>query len=192
MGASAFLVDHCLPITGGLLAVIVGALCYFRTDRGREMADHLRLNLPLLGPMYRKACLVRMLRTLGSMISAGVSVLDAVLITRDVVGNRVFGRMLEDAHDKLQHGEQLSQALLDAPYIPRPVWQMLHAGERTGNLGPAMDRVANLCEGDLNHAIRGVTQFIEPAMILVVGSIVGGIALAMLLPVFQISKIMSQ
>jgi type IV pilus assembly protein PilC len=148
--------------------------------------------MPVIGRMFRKACIARSLRTLGAMISAGVSLLDAVLITRDVVGNRVFWNIFSEAHYRLERGDQLSQALLDAPYLPRPVWQMLHAGERTGQLGPAMERVADLCESDLKHSIRATTQFIEPAMIVVMGAIIGTIALAMLLPIFQISRVMAQ
>ncbi|MEP0844163.1 MAG: type II secretion system F family protein, partial [Phycisphaerae bacterium] len=154
--------------------------------------DWLRLNLPIIGPMYRKACLARALRTLGAMITAGVSVLEAVLITRDVVGNRVFGRIFERAHGRLEQGEQLSATLHGAAYVPRPVWQMLHAGERSGQLGPVMDKVADLCEADLQHAIKTMTQFIEPVMIVVMGTVIGGIALAVLLPIFQMSKVMTQ
>ncbi len=192
MGTSSYLYAHWITFAVGTAVVTLGTVVFFRSSRGRLAADWLRLHLPVLGGLYRKACLVRCLRTLGSMITAGVSMLDAVLITRDVVGNQVFGRTLEDAHRRLQHGDQLSQALLDAPFIPRPVWQMLQAGERTGSLGPAMDRVCELCEADLKQTIQTMTQFIEPLMIVIVGSLIGGIALAMLLPIFQISRIMAQ
>lgn len=192
MATSGCLVTHWLALAVGAATLVAGAFIFFRSATGRWTADWLRLHAPLLGGMYQKACLTRCLRTLGSMIGAGVSMLDAVLITRDVVGNQVFGRVLDDAHERLQHGDQLSQALLDAPYFPRPVWQMLQAGERSGHLSPAMDRVANICEADLKQTIQTMTQFIEPLMIVIVGSIVGGIALAMLLPIFQISKIMAQ
>jgi len=126
------------------------------------------------------------------MINAGVSVLDAVQITREVVGNRLFRDVFEEVHHRLEQGQQLSQALVDAPYFPRPIWQMLNAGERTGHLGASMERVADLCESDLRHTIRTATQFIEPAMIVVMGIVIGTIALAMLLPIFQISKVMTQ
>jgi len=191
MGTSTWMITHWHVLLFTTIAAVIGAIFYFRTTRGQHTADWLRLNVPLLGSMFQKACLTRSLRTLGTMISAGVSVLEAVLITRDVVGNRLFGQIFEDAHRRLERGEQLSQCLLDAPYFPRPVWQMLNAGERTGQLGPAMDRVAKMCESDLQHAIRSITQFIEPAMIVIMGIIIGGIALAMLLPIFQISKIMA-
>jgi type IV pilus assembly protein PilC len=191
MGTSSFMVTHWVGLLIATLAISLGSAIFFHSARGRLAADWLRLHAPVLGNLYRQACLTRALRTLGSMITAGVSMLEAVLITRDVVGNQVFGRILVDAHRRLQHGDQLSHALLGAPYVPRPVWQMLQAGERTGNLGPAMDRICDLCEADLKRTIHTMTQFIEPLMIVVVGTIVGGIALAMLLPIFQISRIMA-
>ena len=192
MGISEWMVGNWLYLVVGLTLAVIGTIYFFRSRRGGYTADWLRLNVPLLGGMFRRACLARSLRTLGSMISAGVSVLEAVLITQDVVGNRLFRRVFEDVHRRLEQGEQLSQALLDAPYFPRPIWQMIHAGERTGHLGPAMERVADLCESDLKHTIRTATQFIEPAMIVVMGLIIGTIALAMLLPIFQISRVMTQ
>ena len=192
MAVSDWMVGNWLYLVFAMFFSVAGLVSFFRSDRGGYTADWLRLNVPLLGSMFRKACLTRSLRTLGSMISAGVSVLEAVLITRDVVGNRLFADVFEDVHRRLEQGEQLSQALLDAPYFPRPIWQMLHSGERTGQLGPAMERVADLCESDLKHTIRTATQFIEPAMIVVMGLIIGTIALAMLLPIFQISKVMTQ
>lgn len=192
MGASDALVNHWIGCVVATLVTVIGGWLFLRSPQGKLGADWLRLNSPVIGRMYRKACLTRALRTLGSMIAAGVSVLDAVLITRDVVGNRVFGRVLENAHRRLEQGDQLCQALDNSPFIPRPVWQMLHAGERTGNLGPAMDRISDLCETDLKQTIHTMTQFIEPLMIVVVGSLVGGIALAMLLPIFQVSRVMAQ
>lgn len=192
MGVSEGIVGHWLSAGIALFVIIVSVILFFRTARGHRTGDWLRLNAPVFGNMFHKSCLARALRTLGSLIAAGVSVLDAVLITRDIVGNQIFGEMFEEAHRRLERGEQLSQALSDAPYLPRPVWQMINAGERTGQLGPAMDRVADICETDLNHTIRTLTQFIEPTMIAIVGFLIGGIALAMLLPIFQISKIMAQ
>lgn len=192
MAVSDWMVGYWPWLTAGLIAAGVGLTWFLRSPRGGWIADWVRLNIPLLGPMFRKACLARSLRTLGSMISAGVSVLEAVHITRDVVGNRHFARVFDNVHRRLEEGEQLSQALLDAPFFPRPIWQMLNAGERTGQLGPAMERVADLCEADLRHTIRTATQFIEPGMIVIMGIVIGSIALALLLPIFQISRVMAQ
>ena len=192
MGSSTWLVSNWYYVLAGLVAAIVGLILFFRTERGKYTGDWLRLNTPVVGNMYHKACLARSLRTLGTMITAGVSVLDAIRIAEDVVQNRRFAKVFQNTYSRLERGDQLSHALLNAPYIPRPIWQMVSAGERTGQLGPVMDRVSNICDSDLRHAIRAMTQFIEPALILVMGVIIGGIALAVLLPIFQISKVMTQ
>ncbi len=191
LGISEWTSGHWIHLLVGMILAGVGTVMFFRSPRGRITGDWLRLNLPLIGRMFRWACLARSLRTLGTMISAGVSVLDAVHITRDVVGNRLFARTFDEVYHRLEQGDQLSDALLDAPYFPRPVWQMLRAGERTGKLGPAMQRISDFCEQDLRTSIVAVTQFIEPAMIVIMGIMVGGIALAVLLPIFQISKVMA-
>mgnify|MGYP002622731729 CR=1 FL=1 len=192
MTASDWATSNLLMLSGGTLAAVAGLYFYFRSEGGQRTADWLRLNMPVFSKMFQQAYLARALRTLGTMIVSGVSVLEAVLITRDVVGNRLFGQIFEEAHAKLQRGEQLAQALNGAPYIPRPVWQMLHAGERTGQLGESMGKVADIAESDLETTIKTMTQFIEPAMIVIMGSIIGGVATAMLLPIFQISKVMAQ
>lgn len=190
LGLSGWMAAHWAGLLIAALVLSTATVLLLRTSHGRRAADWLRLNLPVVGGMGRLACLTRALRTLGAMIGAGVSVLDAVTITRDVVGNRLYADIFERAHRRLQQGEQLSATLVGTPYIPRPVRQMLHAGERGGQLGPVLDRAADLCESDLQHAIRTTTQFIEPAMITLLGIIVGGIALAVLMPVFQMSRIL--
>jgi len=192
MGTSQWIVGNWYYLLGAIIAAGVSAYLYFRSEKGKYTADWLRLNMPVIGNMFHQACLTRALRTLGSMIAAGVSVLEAVPITRDVVGNRLFGKVLDDAGQRLESGDQLSQALLNSPLIPRHIWQMLHAGEKTGKLGETMNRVADLCEADLKHTIRTVTQFIEPAMITLMGLMIGGIAIAVLLPIFQMSRVMTQ
>lgn len=192
LNTSDWIVGHWMGLAGGAAAALLGTVLFFRSNRGILAADWLRLHAPVVGEMYRKACLARSLRAMGSMITAGVSVLEAVTITRDVAGNRIFGRIFDRAHGRLEQGEQLSAALQGAALIPRPVWQMVHAGERSGQLGPVMDRVADICEGDLQNAIKTLTQFIEPVMIVIMGTIIGGIALAVLLPIFQMSKVMTQ
>lgn len=192
MNISGWTSSHVWYLLAGTAAATVGTIWYFRSDNGKLTGDRLKLSIPVLGAMFRKAYLARALRTLGTMITSGVSVLEGVLITRDVVGNHLFGQVFEEAHRRLQRGEQLTQAIQDTPYFPRAVWQMLRAGERTGQLGEVMNKVADISESDLENTIKTMTQFIEPAMIIVMGLIIGGIAISMLMPIFQISKVMTQ
>ncbi len=181
------------PLLMALIAgSIVGLYMYLRTPAGKLMLDRVRIFIPILGPMYRKAYLARSLRTMATMVSSGVSMLEGLEITAQVAGNRLYARIWKHLSDRVQEGSTLTDPLFKCKLIPRTVTQMISAGERTGKLASVMDRVAQYCEDDLKIAVKTVTQMIEPIMIIVMGIIVGGIAIALLLPVFSISKVMAR
>ena len=140
--------------------------------------------------MARKACLARSLRTMSTMVTSGVSMLEGLSITARVSGNVHYERIWNSLAEKIQGGSSLAEPLLECRLIPRTVTQMISAGERTGKLGDVMNRVARFCEDDLKVAIKTATNMIEPVMIIVMGLIIGGIAMALLLPVFSMSKVM--
>ena len=140
--------------------------------------------------MFHRTCLTRSLRTLGTLTRAGVSILEAVGITRAVVGNRYFQDMWDQVDARVQDGEQMSVPLLATNLMPRSVTQMVRAGERSGHLADVLDRVSLFLERDLEQSIKRVTLMIEPIMIFVMGGIVGSIVIALLLPIFTISKTM--
>jgi len=191
LGLSGFFV-HYWPL---LLAVVIGAVVGFhlfaRSKDGRKAIDKVRLGMPVLGPMLRKACLARSLRTMATMISTGVSMLEGLALTADVAGNYLFEQVWRKVSRRVEEGATLADELANHPLIPRPITQIISAGERTGQLGPVMSRAAGFCENDLKIAIKTVTDMIEPIMILVMGVIVGGIAISLLLPIFSVSKLMA-
>lgn len=191
MGISAALIGYWPLFIAGAAGVIGGMWYYFRSDSGREMLDKVKLSIPGIGSMYRKASLARTLRTMATMVSSGVSMLDAIDITSCAAGNRQFERIWKDLAEGVKEGANLSDQLFLCPLIPGTVSQMISAGEKTGRLGPVMDRVAKFCENDLRIAIKSLTSLVEPVMIIVMGLLVGGIAMALLLPVFNLSKVMS-
>jgi type IV pilus assembly protein PilC len=155
------------------------------------MLDRIRINAPLLGGMYRKAYLSRSLRTMAAMVNAGVSMLDGLAITAEVAGNHFYAKIWTDVADRVREGSTLSEQLMKSTLIPRTVTQMVSAGERTGKLATVMNRAATFCEDDLRVAVKTLTQMIEPIMIIIMGAIIGGIAMALLLPIFTISKVMA-
>ncbi len=173
--------------------MVIGGLgiWFFRTPRGRRAADFIKLHLPIFGPMFHKLYLSRSLQTMGTMIQAGVQMLDCLQIVRDVAGNRFYGELWNEVREKVQSGQQLSEPLLQSPLIPRSIAYMIHSGEKTGELPNVMTRVAAYLEEDLKTAIKTATQFIEPVMIALMGAIIGGVAIAMLLPILTISKVMA-
>lgn len=187
---SGNLMTYGLYVTGALVLVGGATVYYFLTPAGRVRFDALRLSVPLMGNMYHKTYLARSLRTLGTMIQAGVSMLDSVRLTSGVCGSAKYESMWKDVNERLERGQQLSDALADYKQVPRAINKMLSAGERSGQLGAVMERVAQFCEAELAVAIKTMTSMIEPAIVMFLGVVVGGLVLALLLPIFTISKAM--
>ncbi len=175
---------------GVMLVGVAGLIWYLRSPAGRWKADGLKLWLPLVGPLFHRSCLARSLRTLGTMIQSGVSMLESIQLTTRVSGNLHYQRLWKEANERIERGQQVSEALADHREIPRAVLKMLAAGERSGRLGPVMERVALFCESELNAAVKTLTSLIEPAIIVFLGVVIGGLVMALLLPIFTISKVM--
>jgi len=189
LGISHGITDYWPYIIGLLVAGVTGLVMYVRTPGGAQAMDTLRIRMPIMGGMFRKACLAKSLRCLSTMVSTGVSMIEGLEITSRVSGNRHFQAIWDNVASGVKEGSNLSDGLLDSPLIPGNVCQMISAGEKSGKLGMVMDRVARFCEDDLKVAVKAITDMIEPAMIIIMGVIVGGIAMALLLPVFKMSKI---
>ncbi len=191
MAISHGLVTYWPAIVGSLAMMVVGGWFYFRSPAGRAALDKAKISIPIIGPICRKACLARSLRTMATMITSGVSMLDALDITQCAAGNEEYARIWRNLAVKVTEGSSVADQLFLCPLVPRTFTQMISAGERTGRMGDVMDRVAKFCEDDLNVSIKTLTNLIEPAMTIIMGLLVGGIAMALLLPVFSISKIVS-
>ncbi|HWL94663.1 MAG TPA: type II secretion system F family protein [Phycisphaerae bacterium] len=190
LGFADLMSSYGLYVLGASILACGGAWYYFRTPAGRWRADGLRLGMPLVGKLFHKSTLARSLRTLGTMIQSGVSMLDSVTLTTQASGSLHYEQMWTTVRERIERGQQISEALADSPHIPKSVIKMLGAGERSGRLGTVMDRVANFCEAEMNVAIKTLTSLIEPAIVMFLGVVVGGLVLAMLLPIFSISKVM--
>lgn len=185
---SDLLMAYGLYALGVIIAGGVGAFFYFRRPEGRMRLERIKLGTPLLGKLFHKTYLTRSLRTLGTMIQSGVSMLDGIRLTAGVCGSPQYERMWNTVHERLESGQQISEALAEHQQIPRSINKMLGAGERSGQLGVVMERVANFCDSELNTAIKTMTALLEPAIVMFLGVLVGGLVLALLLPIFTISK----
>jgi type IV pilus assembly protein PilC len=192
LAVSNGLVKYWPLVLAGVVGLVFGLVAYLRSPGGRIMLDRIRINAPLLGGMYRKAYLSRSLRTMAAMVNAGVSMLDGLAITAEVAGNHFYAKIWTDVSERVREGSTLSEQLMKSQLIPRTVTQMVSAGERTGKLATVMNRAAAFCEDDLRVAVKTLTQMIEPIMIIIMGVIIGGIAMALLLPIFTISKVMAR
>ncbi len=191
LGISGALTNQWALILGALGIIVVGGYLFFRGPDGRILLDRMRIKAPVVGKIYQQACMARSLRTLSTMVSTGVSMLESMEITAEVSGNILYTRIWRDLGEKLREGASLSEEMTHHELVPACVCQMVGAGEKTGKLSAVLDRVAAFCEEDLDTTIRGATSLIEPAMIIIMGLVVGGIAMALLLPIFSLSKVVS-
>ncbi len=190
LATSHGLVGYWYLVLLGLAAAVVGAFFFFRSPGGKDFMDTFRIRIPVIGRMYRKAYLARSLRTLSTMVASGVSLLEGLEITAAVAGNRHFASIWNAVAEQAKEGSGLAEELAHHPLIPGTVVHMVAAGEKTGKLAKVTNRVADFCEEDVKLAVKSVTSLIEPAMIIVMGIIIGGIAMALLLPVFSMSKLL--
>lgn len=191
MNISDGMIHHWMLI--GITAAISGVMgyMYFHSTQGRRLWHFFQLRIPLLGPMFRQLYLARGLRMVGTMGSAGVSLVDCVTTARDLCENTYFQELWEEVSQEIQAGKQLSEPLFRSNLVPRPISQMLHSGEKGGKLSLVMEQVAGFSEIELKERIAGLTRYIEPIMIMVMGLIIGGVAMALLLPIFTISRVMA-
>jgi type IV pilus assembly protein PilC len=174
-----------------LVATIVAAIVWYKTPSGRSCVDWLKLKLPIFGPMFAQLYTTRASRTLSTLLAAGVGVLDAIGICRDVTDNVHFDKLWNDMEDNVRNGGSMSDAAFRSKYVPSYVASMMSSGERAGRLSQVMDRVAAFTDEELESRVKKLGSMIEPIMILVMGTVVGGVAIAMLLPIFSMSKVIS-
>ncbi|MFA7237690.1 MAG: type II secretion system F family protein [Phycisphaeraceae bacterium] len=174
------------------IAGAIGFVLYARTRGwGRHAIDWLKLHLPVIGKLMNQLYVTRAMRTMGTMISAGVPMLDMIAITREVTTNHYFRLLWDTVDDRLRQGSQLSASLGDSRLIPPSVLRMIQSGEKAGRLGVVMDRIAVFTEHDFDESCKQTTQFIEPLMIAFMGSFVGFVAISLLLPIFSVGRVMA-
>lgn len=191
MGASDLILGNWTSIIG-LGALAAGSIILARsTRRGRRFFDKLRLIAPVMGPMFSQYYLTRSTRTLSTLLAAGVSLLDALRIVKGVTDNALWEELWERMAHSVTGGMTIGEVAMESKLIPAPVASMIAAGERTGRLPQTLDRVAEVAEKDLDEAVKTASQLMEPLMIMVMGGLIGGIAIALLLPIFSISSVMA-
>jgi type IV pilus assembly protein PilC len=190
MAMSDFLVAHYVAIPAAVVTTGILLWSYIKTPGGKRSLDWVALNIPLIGTILRKMHLSRGLRMIGTMAGAGVPLVDGVTTAKDLCANDLFQEMWDSVLDQIKAGKQMSDPLFQSNLVPRSVAQMIHSAEKSGKLSFVMEQVATFSEVELKDTIADMTRYIEPAMIIVMGAIIGGIAMAMLLPIFTISKVL--
>lgn len=176
---------------GALLLAVgagVGFWLFRRSEGGRRLLDTVKVRAPIVGPIITNFYLTRATRTLATLLGAGVTLPDAIRILRGVVHNAMWADLWARLDETITSGRTIGEVVLDSPVIPAGVGQMIAAGERTGRLPEVLTRVADVTERDFNETVKTGTQMIEPIMITVMGVMIGGVAVALLLPIFTISS----
>jgi len=162
-----------------------------KSPGGRRIVDWMKLNLPVAKGLFLQLYLSRATRTMGTMITAGVTMLDMIDITRQVTTNSYFDDLWDKVDEWLREGSQLSEPLFNSPLIPRSISQMIYSGEKSGQLGKVLARVADFTETQFDQSVKNTTQFIEPLMIGIMGTIIGFVAISLLLPIFSVGNVVA-
>lgn len=186
---SDFMVHYWYIIIFALAAGIWGFVLMLRTDWGRLWWDKVKLTVPLFKKMFRALYISRSLHTMGQLINAGVPMLDTIAITADISGNTLYKRMWRNVYSAVKQGKKISQPLQSNKLLPKAVIQMISAGEESGKLGEVLDEVSAFYSGELKSVIKTCTSMIEPLMIVVMGGLVGFIAMSIILPIFKLSSL---
>jgi len=186
---SGFMRTYWYALLLGLAGVIVTFTYSIKTPKGAEYWDRIKLKIPLFKRMLRALYITRGLHTMGELVNAGVPMLETLEITAEVSGNVLYRRMWLSVHDAVEQGNKITQSLTDVKLLPPSVVQMISAGEESGNLGEVMRDVADFYARELRATIKAVTAMIEPLMIVLMGFVVGFIAMSIILPIFKMSKL---
>lgn len=189
LAISDFFVAH-YPV---IFLSLVGSLWLFRrfirTDRGKEVMHPLFLKIPVFGEIIRKVAVARFTRTLGTMLSSGVPILDALSICSKTAGNKVVEKEVNQVRVSISEGKTIAEPLHNSLIFPPMVVQMINVGESTGALDAMLSKVADFYESEVENAVTAMKQLIEPLMILVLGTLIGGLVVAMYLPIFKLGTV---
>jgi type IV pilus assembly protein PilC len=173
-------------IIGAMVAAVVALRQYYATEQGKLTIDGLLLKTPILGSVLRKIAVARFCRTLGTLLSAGVPVLEALDITARTSGNAVLERAILEVRKAVEEGKALADPLKTTQQFPPMVVQMISVGEATGAMDTMLGKIAEFYEDEVDAAVTGMMKLIEPVMILFLGVVIGGIVISMYLPMIDL------
>ena len=177
-----------------VLAIVIFAVWGFRrlkrTERGRQVWDRFKLRIPMgIGQIIRKLAIARFSRTLGTLITSGVPILQAIDITGKASGNAVIEKAMGEVEISVKEGQSITEPLRKEPVFPPMVTQMISVGEETGSLDAMLSKIADFYEDEVNAAVKSLTSILEPILMLFVGALVGTVVISMYLPIFNMMNI---
>ncbi|MFQ5519792.1 MAG: type II secretion system F family protein [Candidatus Methylomirabilia bacterium] len=185
MGMSDFMTSFWWLVFAGLAAFVYGVRAYYKTEGGRFAIDRFLLKVPVLGALLKKVAVARFTRTLGTLISSGVPILEGLRITARTAGNAVLERAIDATRASVTAGRTLADPLKASGVFPPMVIQMINVGEQTGSLDTMMNKIADFYDDEVDTAVGTLMSLVEPIMIVFLGVAIGGLVIAMYLPIFQ-------
>jgi len=176
----------------GLILIIVGLGRFRKTARGRDIFDRILLRSPVFGVLIRKVAVARFTRTLGTMLSSGVPILDGLEVVAATAGNSVIEKAIRQARLSISEGRPVAEPLAETRVFPSMVTQMIAVGEATGALDTMLSKIANFYDEEVDNAVSVLTSMLEPLLILFLGVTIGGLLVAMYLPIFQLADVVAR
>jgi len=188
---SNFVVSYLHFMIAIAVLIVVAIRQTYKTERGRLALDRFMLRVPVMGDLIRKASIARFSRTLGTLVSSGVPILDSLTITARTAGNKVVERAGFMIRESISQGRTMAEPLLASGVFPPMVCQMIGAGEMTGAIDQMLQKIADFYEEEVDVAVNNLTALMEPLVIVVLGTIIGGLVVSMYLPIFQLGSLLS-
>ena len=186
MMLSDFVRSYILLLIAGMIGAVMALRSYYRTEGGRATIDALMLKLPVFGTLVRKVAVARFTRTLGTLVQSGVPILDGLRITARTAGNKVVEKAVLQCRAAVTEGKTLADPLRTSGVFPPMVTQMISVGEQTGALDAMLSKIADFYDDEVDTAVSTLTSLLEPIMIVFLGVVVGGLVVAMYLPIFKL------
>src|SRR5947199_2321952 len=183
---SKFVQNEWLVLIGGIVAASAAYKFLGRTRGGKFMIDRFKLRVPLFGDLIRKTAISRFSRTLGTLVTSGVPILQALNITRETAGNAVIARAITQVHDSVKEGESIMMPLEASGVFPPMVISMIDVGEETGQLPEMLLKIAEVNDDQVDNSVAALTSLLEPVMIVFLALVVGTIVIALLSPLISI------
>lgn len=188
IGVSNFLKSFWWLIILAMICCVVVISRFKKTTKGHYLWDVTKLRIPVFGPINKKMSMARFGRTLGSLLQAGVPLISALQIVRNIVNNVIIADVIDKAVEEIQEGKSLANTLTQSQWFPSIAVQMISVGEQSGELETMLNKIADTYEKDVESQIMAMTSMLEPVMILVMGLIVGFIVISILLPIFEMNQ----
>jgi type IV pilus assembly protein PilC len=186
IGLSDFVRGYFLLILAAMVGCVFAVRSYYRTENGNATIDALLLKVPVFGQLIRKVAVARFTRTLGTLVQSGVPILEGLRITATTAGNKVVEKAVLQCRASVTEGKTLTEPLKISGVFPPMVTQMISVGEQTGALDAMLSKIADFYDDEVNNAVNTLTSLLEPIMIVFLGVVVGGLVVAMYLPIFKL------